>query len=92
VERTSILFSCNFLPKGSKKLGPMNHIKGKKVLKIRASPKATELWMGDHDHPSIVSQQGANSIVDATLNPRQTCPSHYSDCLLLSQQPPLFTA
>jgi hypothetical protein len=45
-----------------KKLGPMNHIKGKKVLKIRASSKVTELWMGDHDHPSVISQQGANSI------------------------------
>ncbi len=57
----------------------MNHIQGKKVLKIRTSPKATELWMGDHDHPSIISQQGASSIVDAILNPCQTCPSHYSN-------------
>jgi hypothetical protein len=39
--------------------------------------------MGDPDHLSIISQQGANSIVDATINPRQTCPSHYS------QLPPL---
>jgi hypothetical protein len=62
VERTSVLFSCKFLPKGSKKLGPMNHIKGKKVLKIRALSKVTELWMGDHDHPSVISQQGANFI------------------------------
>ncbi len=79
MERTSVLFSCNFLPKGSKKLGPVNHIQGKKVLRIRASPKVTELWMGDYDHPSIISQQGASCIVDATLNPCQTCPSHYSN-------------
>jgi hypothetical protein len=62
-----------------------NCIKEKKVLKIRASPKVAEPWMGDHDHPSIISQQGANSTIDATLNPRQTCPSDYS------QQPLFFT-
>jgi hypothetical protein len=56
----------------------MNHIKRIFYKKNRASAKAVESWMGDHDHPSIISQQGANSTVDVTLNPRQTHPSHYS--------------
>jgi hypothetical protein len=61
-----------------KTLGPKNHIKGKNVLIIRALPKAAELWMGDHNHPSMISQQGASSIIDATLNPCQTHPFHFS--------------
>ncbi len=78
-------FLCKFSPQGSKYLGPTNHIKGKKVLKIRALPKVAEPWMGNRNYPSIISQQGANSIVDETLNPWQTHPSHFS------QSPPSFT-
>jgi hypothetical protein len=62
----------------SKKLGVANHIKEKKVLKIRALPKAAEPWMGDRNHPFNISQQQANSTIDATLNHQQTCSSHYS--------------
>jgi hypothetical protein len=54
VERTNVLFSWKFLPKGSKKLGLVNHIKRKKSFKIKAWPKAIEPWMGDHNHPSII--------------------------------------
>jgi hypothetical protein len=68
----------NFRQKAQKTLRLVNHIKMKKNFKTKALPKATEPWMGDHDHPFIISQQGVSSTVDATLNLRQTCPSHYS--------------
>jgi hypothetical protein len=71
-------FFVHFFPKGFKKSGLANHTNKKKVLKIRASSKVAELWTSDCNHPSIISQQGANSTLDATLNPCQTHPSHFS--------------
>jgi hypothetical protein len=57
------------------KIGLINGIKGNK---IKASPKAAELLMGDHDYPSIINQQGANSTIDHKKSCRQTLLSHFS--------------
>jgi hypothetical protein len=79
VRSTTFFFVQNFTTR-LLKIGSINGIKGriKIKIKIRASPKATEALMGDHDHPFIINQQGAISNIDHIKSYRQTLSSHIS--------------